>query len=323
MKFKKILIIRFSSIGDIVLTTPIIRCAKQQLVGTQVHFVTKAIFKDTLINNPYTDKLITFKDDIAEVYAELKAENYDIVIDLHKNLRSLRLKQHLKTKSYSFNKINIQKFLAVNFKLKNTLPKQHIVDRYFEAIAKIDVKPDNKGLDYFLSEKDKINCNEQFFNSKPTEFIALVVGGSYYTKQIPLTKLIEICKNATQPIVLLGNTNDLQIANQLHINFPTIINACGRFSINQSASIISQAEWVITSDTGLMHIASAFHKKIISIWGNTIPEFGMSPYLPNTENKILEVKNLSCRPCSKLGYNKCPKGHFKCMNEINIFEIKY
>jgi ADP-heptose:LPS heptosyltransferase len=100
-----------------------------------------------------------------------------------------------------------------------------------------------------------------------------------------------------------------------------LINTCGQYTINQSASIIEQAEWVVSSDTGLMHIAAAFNKKIISIWGNTIPEFGMAPYLPNLENKILEVKNLGCRPCSKLGFKKCPKGHFKCMNNIDVSEL--
>lgn len=318
MQLKKILIIRFSSIGDIVLTTPIIRCAKQQLIGVEIHFVTKNIFKDTLINNPYLDKLVTFNQDITEVFTELKTENYDIVIDLHKNLRSLRLKQYLNTKSFSFNKINLQKFLAVNFKLKNSLSKQHIVERYFETIVNIGVKPDNKGLDYFLSEADNVNCADLFFNTLSTQFIALVVGGSYYTKQIPLNKLIEICKNASLPIVILGSKDDKQIADELQNFFPNTINTCGSFSINQSASIISQAEWVITSDTGLMHIASAFNKKIISVWGNTIPEFGMSPYLPNAQNKIVEASNLSCRPCSKLGYKKCPKSHFKCMNELDF-----
>ncbi len=318
MQLKKILIIRFSSIGDIVLTTPIIRCAKQQLIGVEIHFVTKNIFKDTLINNPYLDKLVTFNQEVTEVFAELKAENYDVVIDLHKNLRSLRLKQHLNTKSFSFNKINLQKFLAVNFKLKNSLPKRHIVERYFEAIVNIGVKPDNKGLDYFLSEADYVNCTDLFFNALRTQFIALIVGGSYYTKQIPLNKLIEICKNAPLPIVILGSKADRQIAEGLQKNFPNVINTCGSFSINQSASIISQAEWVITSDTGLMHIASAFNKKIISVWGNTIPEFGMSPYLPNAQNKIVQVNNLSCRPCSKLGYRKCPKSHFKCMNDLDF-----
>ena len=318
MTLNKILIIRFSSIGDIVLTTPVIRCAKQQLIGTEIHFVTKEAFKDTLSHNPYIDKLITFKNDISEIYEELKTEKYDVIIDLHKNLRSLRLKQFLKTKSYSFDKLNFKKFLAVNFKLKNSLPNKHIVERYFEAIVNIGVKSDGKGLDYFLNEKDKVNCSDLFFESQPTKFIALVVGGSYFTKQIPINKLIEICNNSTLPIILLGGKSDKLIADELQKNFPHIINTCGLFSLNQSASIISQAEWVITSDTGLMHIAAAFNKKIISVWGNTIPEFGMGPYLPNAENKILEIKNLNCRPCSKLGYKKCPKGHFKCMNEIDF-----
>jgi len=105
-------------------------------------------------------------------------------------------------------------------------------------------------------------------------------------------------------------------------NFPSVINACGIFSIQQSASVIARAEWVITPDTGMMHIAAAFSKKIISVWGNTIPEFGMGPYKPNAENKIVEMKNLSCRPCSKLGYEQCPKGHFKCMNEIDFSFLK-
>lgn len=322
MALKKILILRFSSIGDIVLTTPLIRCAKQQLKGTEIHFVTKETFKDTLINNSNIDKLITFKNDVTEIYEVLKEENYDVIIDLHKNLRSLRLKQYLKVKSYSFDKINFKKFLAVNFKLKNNLPNKHIVERYFEAIANIGVKSDGKGLDYFLNEQDEVNCSDLFFKAQPTKFIALVVGGSYFTKQIPLNKLKEICKNSRLPVILMGGKSDKVIAEELLSSFPNLINACGNFSLNQSASIICQAEWVITSDTGLMHIAAAFNKKIISVWGNTIPEFGMGPYLPNVENKILEVKDLKCRPCSKLGYKKCPKEHFKCMNEIDFSFVK-
>jgi len=100
------------------------------------------------------------------------------------------------------------------------------------------------------------------------------------------------------------------------------VNACGRFSINQSASVIQQAAWVVTSDTGMMHIASAFNKKIISVWGNTVPEFGMGPYLPAPESSILEVKGLECRPCSKLGYRQCPLGHFKCMNDIDTSALE-
>ena len=318
MKFKKILIIRFSSIGDIVLTTPVIRCVKKQFPDAEVHYVTKEVFKNILIHNPYIDKVHTFKEDISELYEPLKAENFDVVIDLHKNLRSLRLKQKLKAKNYSFDKLNLQKFLAVNFKQINKLPNKHIVDRYFDAVAPLGIKNDGKGLDHFMHQNDRVDVSSLLTDHLQKTFVALVVGGSYFTKKIPLNKLSEICKNSKLPIIVLGGKEDKPVGDELQNQFPQLINTCGQYTINQSASIIEQAEWVVSSDTGLMHIAAAYNKKIISMWGNTIPEFGMSPYLPNLENKILEVKNLSCRPCSKLGYKKCPKGHFKCMNDLDV-----
>ena len=120
-------------------------------------------------------------------------------------------------------------------------------------------------------------------------------------------------------MVLLGGKEDAATAEQVYqFHKNKTLNLCGKLNLNQSASIIQQANKVITSDTGLMHIAAAFKKDIISLWGNTIPEFGMGPYLAGKNSQILEVKNLSCRPCSKLGYKKCPKGHFKCMNDIDI-----
>jgi ADP-heptose:LPS heptosyltransferase len=147
--------------------------------------------------------------------------------------------------------------------------------------------------------------------------MVLVVGGSYYTKKIPFNKLVQICDRTKLPVVLLGGKEDRPVAEQLRKVFPHLISGCGQFSVGQSASIISQAEWVITSDTGMMHIAAAYSKKIISAWGNTIPEFGMYPYHPRPENRILEINDLRCRPCSKLGYRRCPLGHFKCMQDID------
>ena len=312
---KKILIVRFSSMGDIILTTPVIRCLKKQVAGVEIHFVCKESFKEVLLHNPYIDQLHTFHEDIAESYKTLQSEKFDLIIDLHKNLRSFRLKQQLKTKAFSFNKINLQKLLAVNFKRIAVLPKQHIVERYFDTVKTLGVIPDEKGLDYFISKADGILPTG--INLPATHFIALVIGGSYFTKKIPLNKLQEICSKTKLPIVLLGGKEDVEIADKLHLEFPQLINCCGKLSINQSAFVLKQSEWVITSDTGLMHIAAAFEKKIISVWGNTIPEFGMGPYKPQPENRILENKHLNCRPCSKLGYKKCPKEHFDCMNKID------
>ncbi len=320
MSQHKILILRFSSIGDIVLTTPIIRCANKQLPNSEIHVVIKENFKETLINNPYIHKLFTFKKDISELYKQLKDVGYNTINDLHKNKKSLRLRYHLGIKSHSFDKINVPKFLAVNFKWLNVLPNKHIVERYFEAIEPLGVKNDYFGLDYFLADNDKVNLSSVMVNHQPASFVALVAGGSYYTKQIPINKLQEICKNIHQPILVLGSKADSTIGEKLAHEFTHVKNLCGHYSLNQSASIISQANWVITPDTGLMHIAAAFNRKIISIWGNTIPQFGMSPYMPHEENRILENNHLKCRPCSKLGYKTCPASHFKCMNDLDVVE---
>lgn len=317
----KILVVRFSSIGDIVLTTPVLRCIKQQLKDVELHYVTKHNFLSVIENNIYVDKVFTIKDSLKDVIPQLKKENYDYVIDLHHNIRTLKLKTALGKKSFSFNKLNWEKFLIVNFK-KNKLPPIHIVDRYFETLQSLGVKNDGKGLDYFINEKDEVDIPSSLPTLFHEDYNALVVGGSYFTKQIPINKLKEICAKSTLPLVLLGGKEDAAIAEQVYqLHKNKTINLCGKLNLNQSASIIQQANKVITSDTGLMHIAAAYKKDIISLWGNTIPEFGMGPYLAGTNSEVWEVKNLSCRPCSKLGYKKCPKGHFKCMNDIEIKSI--
>ena len=316
----KILIIRFSSIGDIVLTTPVIRCLKKQMPDCEIHFLTKKNFLSVIKHNPYVSKIHTIEEKTSEVIEELKKEKFDLVIDLHHNLRSAQVKRALHTKTSSFNKLNVEKWLLVNLKI-NKLPNIHIVERYFETVKELGISNDNLGLDHFISDEEKVNT-ETLFGIAPGKYHCLVAGGSYFTKQIPINKLRDICTASDKQIIVLGGKEDADTGIVLVREFPgKVFNACGKLSINQSASVIQQADKIITSDTGLMHIASAYKKDIFSLWGNTIPEFGMYPYLPGKNSKILEVKNLSCRPCSKLGYAKCPKGHFKCMNEIEIKEI--
>jgi len=208
----------------------------------------------------------------------------------------------------------------VNFKI-NRLPAIHIVDRYLNTLSLFDVVNDNKGLDYFIPVDEKADLNllpDDFRDG----YIALVIGAKHFTKQLPLNKLINLCNLLTHPVVLLGGDDEKvtgeTIKNNTRIPF---FNTCGKMSINQSAYLVQQARVVITHDTGLMHIAAAFRKKIISIWGNTIPEFGMYPYMPHPASEIIQVKGLNCRPCSKIGHKSCPKKHFRCMNDLNEIEI--
>jgi ADP-heptose:LPS heptosyltransferase len=273
----KILIIRFSSIGDIVLTTPVLRCIKEQIKNVELHFITKQKFISIIEHNPYVDKFFTIKDSLSEVVPELKQEQYDYIIDLHHNFRTFKLKSALGRKSFSFNKLNWEKFLMVNFKINN-LPTQHIVDRYFETVKELSVVNDQKGLDHFIAENDHMEVQAVLPTTFHNGYYVLVAGGSYVTKRIPLNKLLEICAKSIRPLVLLGGPEDAAVAEEVHKAFPEkTINLCGKISINQSASIVQQAQTVITSDTGLMHMAAAYKKDIISVWGNTVPEFGMGP----------------------------------------------
>lgn len=315
----KILIIRFSSIGDIVLTTPVIRCIKQQLPNVELHYASKKSFKTILENNPYIDKLHLLEGDLLPFVKELKAEKFDIIIDLHNNLRTRMIKLMLGTKSASFHKLNIQKFIFTQFK-KNYLPNIHIVDRYLETAKILNISNDGKGLDYFIPTKDEVDISTLGLKS---DYIGFVIGAKFATKRMPLHKIVEVCKLLKGQVVFMGGPEDKEMGNLLlkELNDSRFINSCGSFNLNQSASLVKQADKIITHDTGLMHIASAFQKEIVSIWGNTVPDFGMYPYLPKDKFTIVEVKNLDCRPCSKIGYDKCPKGHFNCMNLIEPTEI--
>jgi ADP-heptose:LPS heptosyltransferase len=305
----KILVVRFSSIGDIVLTTPVVRMLKTQL-NAEVHFLTKAPFVSLFKNNPYVDSVFQIDKSINEVISDLKKENYDYVIDLHSNLRTQILKLKLGVSAKSFNKLNWEKFFLTNFKT-NILPDVHIVDRYLDTVKFLGITNDNKGLDFFLSDADKVDLAES-----PKDYIAFVIGGQHATKILPTAKIISICKKLNKAVLLIGGPDDKARGDEIS-KASGAINTCGDHSLLQSAFLIKNSAYVISHDTGMMHIAAAFKKKIYSVWGNTIPEFGMYPYLSDKNSKMIEVQDLSCRPCSKIGYDKCPKGHFKCMQEID------
>ncbi len=312
----KILIIRFSSIGDIVLTTPVIRCISQQLPEAEIHFLTKPQFAILLSSNPYLNKIHLLEKEFADTIKELKAENFDIIIDLHSNLRTFRVKSALKAVSYSFNKLNPEKWLMTNFRW-NILPDIHIVDRYMQTASVLQVKNDAAGLDYFIPENSEVDQSvlPAFLHSG---FYCIVIGAAHATKKLPVDKVIRIIEQVALPVILIGGKEDRAAGEEIcNATGGLAFNACGNFNLHQSASIVRQSRLVLSNDTGFMHIAAALKKKVIAAWGNTIPEFGMYPYYGDLKIDTVnfEIKNLPCRPCSKIGYSKCPKKHFKCMRE--------
>lgn len=322
-KFNKILLIRFSSIGDIVLTSPVIRCLHTQLSNCEIHYLTKPAYHTILKDNPNISKVHLLEKPLNKTLKKIKGEQFDLIIDLHKNLRTYLLTAFSKTKTISFNKLNFEKWLMVNFKI-NRLPDQHLVDRYFDSLKHLGIVNDGEGLDFYIHKDNHLNLP---FLTKP--YVAIAVGAKHHTKKIPLENLLKIVSKIEYSMVLLGDKNDSKTASLIVNQFKSkVVNYCGQFNLQQSAFLIQKAKAVLTGDTALMHIAAAFNKPLFSVWGNTIPQLGMFPYLFENEKQvslhemnIYEQPNLSCRPCSKIGYNKCPKEHFKCMRNINTTEI--
>lgn len=314
---KKILVIRLSSIGDVVLTSPVVRCLKNN--GFQVHFLIKEKFYPVIQYNPYIDK-VHFFSNLLHTASVLRQENYDYIVDLQNNWKSRILSILLHCPAYRFPKLNIRKWLVVYTKRKNLLPAIHIVDRYFKATEKLNVYNDGKGLDFFINENE---VREDIKAYQHQKYVVLVTGGSYYTKQIPVPKIIEILQRFTHhQFVCIGDKKDGEKLESIQDKYANVINLCGKTNLFESAYLIRQAQCVITTDTGMMHIAAAFHKKIFSIWGNTIPQFGMYPYMSADGSKIIENNKIWCRPCSKLGYSYCPLIHFSCMRDIDVSEIE-
>lgn len=325
----KILILRFSAIGDIVLTTPVMRCLKQQMPDVEIHYATRAQHTALLKANPYVDKVWEWqhpdKGQWKQLMHNLAQENFDHVLDLHNNLRTRRLTRALGAVPCTrFPKLNIEKWLYVNLKW-NRMPKVHIVDRYLQTTQSWGITNDQQGLDYFYpADFTKPTIPSAYLQEEALKpALAMVIGATHFTKQLPVGRVVELCEGAWQQFkhipVLLGGPTDVAraatIAHALHDKGIPCWNTVGQLTLAQSAWVVQHSTWVATNDTGLMHIAAAFKKKIVSLWGNTTPDLGMYPY--QTQHLVWQhEKGLSCRPCSKIGYSACPKGHFKCMNLI-------
>ena len=318
----KVLVIRFSSIGDIILTSPVLRCLKEQVPGVEVHYLTKHGFRSLVEYSPYLDRVHLMEADLRRVLPELKKEKFDLVVDLHHNTRTRRVKWALGATSKSFPKLNFEKWLLVNLK-KDRLPNIHIVDRYLSTVAHLGVKNDGQGLDLFIPPEKEVDL-ANFPTSHRNGYIALCIGAGHYTKRLPQHKLIELAGKLKGPLVIVGGADDQAVGRAIADAVGArAYDTTGKFDLSGSASLIRQATSVIAHDSGAMHVASAFRKNVVSVWGNTVPRFGMGPYIPQHPERvhISEVEGLDCRPCSKIGFNQCPRGHFRCMEKQDLDRI--
>lgn len=308
---KKILIVRFSSLGDILLTTPLIRSLGKQYNQLKIDFVIKKQFEDVVLNNPHLNKVFSIGnfDELKEVKNELIKNSYDAVIDLQNNLRSRKLVSGISKNIFRFNKPNVSKFLLVNFKinfLKKIIP---IPIRYANSIP--NFRLDDKGLELFLPE----DITPQI--DRTNDIIGLCPGSVHKTKMWPEEYFIEIgnmfVKNNFK-VVLLGGKSDREICKKIAGLIPTAIDLSNDNKLYETSANMKKCKTVICNDSGLMHTAVASNVPVVALFGSTVKEFGFAPY--KSKSLVIENNSLSCRPCSHIGLDECPKQHFDCMKTL-------
>lgn len=309
--YQKILIVRLSSLGDILLTTPLIRSLKKVYPTIEIHFLLREEYQDLLIHNPNVSKLITIKreDPNSKTRDILSKYKYDFVFDLQNNLRSRVLTHGLHCRKVRFKKLSWQKFLLVKLKLNMLRNALSIPKRYASVIKGLEL--DNEGLELYTKE------NQSESLSGVTNIIGFCPGSRHFTKMWPKEYFIELGKILIDNgfnIVLFGGKDDLQLCGEIKSNLTKCIDLSNDNIILQTAANMKLCKAIICNDSGLMHTACAVGVPVIAIFGSTVKEFGFFPF--GCKHLVLENKSLSCRPCSHIGKSHCPKKHFNCMREI-------
>lgn len=304
------------------LTVPVLRCLRTQLPFAEIHYLVKKQYASLLQACPYIDQTVEFDGKLWQLIKRLRKEKYDFIADLHGSLRSWIVRNALiTTPSAVYPKHRFKRALLVHLKA-GWVVLPHVVDRYFEAVAPLGIKNDKRGLEYFIPAEEHVDPAR--WGLTAGEYICVVVGAAHKTKEIPVEILAPALNMAGLPVALIGGRSDRSRAAALIqlLKVPAV-NLCGMLTLNNSASIIEQSAVVVGGDTGMVHIAVALGKPVVQVWGSTVPELGMYPYVAGRliPVRMLEVKWLGCRPCSHLGKKKCPKGHFLCMRAIEPGEI--
>lgn len=306
----KILVIRLSSLGDVLLTTPVIRALKQKYPSPVIHYLIKPNFTDAVSFNTNIEKIHTYSaESIESLLNDLGKEDFDLIIDLQNNFRSREIGRRLKIDTMRFKKPSLKKFLLVNFKINLYSEIKSIPEMYSDAIEGLTL--DSDGLELSLPETQISKLNPDI------KYIGFCPGSQHFTKRWPEEYFIELGNLLNEnnfAVVLFGGKSDETICSEISAELTNAINLQNNNDLLQTAADMRLCKTIVTNDSGMMHTASSVGVPLLAIFGSSVREFGFSPY--KVPNLILENKSLSCRPCSHIGKDSCPKGHFNCMNEI-------
>jgi len=324
---KKFLIIRMSSIGDIVLCTPLFRVLRGTYPDARIDFLVKERFAELVDNNPNITNIILFDDskgfsELRKLKKKIQDTQYDYFVDIHGTLRSFYLRHFSKSsKIFHIKKNRIKREILVYTKRNRFHSIISMRDRIFNAVNQLNLKDDGGGPELYIPDELKQKM-KLVLESHPVAdariLIGLCPGAGFFTKRWPQEYFLELGKllvgKINAGLILLGGKEDIEIGKSIEKRMNNkVFNACGKYSLLESAALMEHCNLVVTNDSGLMHFAEALKKKIVAIFGSSVEEFGYFPYY--AESIILQ-KDVPCKPCSHNGRNRCPVNHFNCMRKI-------
>ncbi len=313
----RILTIRLSSLGDIILTTPLVRSLRKKYPHILIDFLLREEYTDIYKYNPNINKLFTLKRENKTIPGELSSIKYDLIIDLQNNFRSAGIRKKINSKEVRlFNKKTIDKLLLVNFKINKLKDAEQIPIRYANSLE--NFKLDDEGLDLFTGDvKSSVNGKEKKYTCLPARLVGFAPGSRHFTKTWPKDYYVSLGKKLNDDgyrIVLFGGKDDKDLCKEISNEIPGSIDLSNDNDLLSTAVNMKECLAIVCNDSGLMHAASAMKVPVLVFFGSTVREFGFTPF--RNENLILENNTLTCRPCSHIGRAHCPKKHFKCMLEV-------
>jgi lipopolysaccharide heptosyltransferase II len=324
---RKILVVRLSSIGDIILTTPLLRSLKTAYPEARITFLIKKQFAELLAVSPYIDELILFdtKEGMAglkRIKHQLRDQRFDLYLDIHKNWRSRYLRIGLRARKItSYRKLIFRRTLLVWFKINLYRKTKPVYQRYFDAVRDLGIAYDGLGTEIHVpAEKTEkvrnmLSGSGYLFN---TPLVILCPSATYFNKRWKPEGFVEtaryLMRERSAFIVVHGGREDIVLCDQIVTAIGQLaVSLAGQLSLSESAALLGFATLVIANDSGLMHMAQSQKRPVIGIYGATTRELG---YFPLEQNSTVIETDLSCRPCTHNGFNRCPKKHFRCMNDI-------
>ncbi|MBI1803731.1 MAG: lipopolysaccharide heptosyltransferase II [Ignavibacteria bacterium] len=335
--FTKILIVRFSSLGDIILASPLIRILRAAYPHAQIDFLVKSEYADILKPNPHLSSVIELKtaerDELRTLKRQLRANRYDLILDLHNNLRSRYVRLFSRTRRVRVvRKRAIARFFLVKRKWNFYRDDTSVADRYLETVKSFGLRNDGKGLEVFVPEE--VTASASAIVSKCqlgryTRILGMVPTARHYTKRWPQERFVEFgiqyAKAQRSKVLLFGSKDEVEYCGDIaqmvnaELGSPAVESLAGKLTLLETAAVFDRCDVVVTNDTGLMHLAAARKRKIVAVFGSTVRELGFFPY--GTESIVVEKQGLSCRPCTHIGLRECPRKHFLCMKGIEAQQV--